>query len=116
MRDLRETNLICAKREFEEETGLTKYDYEIKENIDCIDELFLGTNNIRYKHIYYIAEAKDHIDDYKFIIDKSKLHQVSEISYIKWFLFTDALNKIRNYNVEKKNALERLHNILIKTT
>ena len=37
--------------------------------------LLLGTNNIRYKHIYYVAEAKDTISD-KIEIDQNNINQV----------------------------------------
>ena len=96
-RNLKETNLECAIREFEEETG--------------ISELFSGSNNIRYKHIYYVAIANENINNI-FKIDKSNFNQVSEISNIKWHSYKECMNIIRTYNIEKKNVLEKLHKIL----
>ena len=46
-RNLKETNLDCANREFQEETGLTKEDYIILNQFEPVEEIFLGTNNIR---------------------------------------------------------------------
>ena len=57
-RNLRETDYDCAIREFEEESSLNKEEYEILRNIRPVEEIFYGSNNIRYKHIYYIAESK----------------------------------------------------------
>ncbi len=111
-RNLKENNLDCAIREFEEETGINKNEYIILFQIDPIEETFSGTNNIRYKHIYYIAKLISHSRELK--IDKNNFNQVTEISNIKWFNFIDSLKSIRNYNIEKKNALEKLHNLLIK--
>ena len=110
-RNLKEKNIDCAIREFEEETGINKHEYNLLYQIDPIEELFSGTNNIRYKHIYYVAMAKDNIDNY-FKIDKHNFNQVSEISNIKWHSFEECLASIRNYNIEKKNVLQKLHKIL----
>ena len=112
-RNLRENNLNCAIREFEEETGIKKNQYNILFQIDPIEELFSGSNNIRYKHIYYIAKSTSLLDNITLKLDKFNFNQISEISNIKWFSFVDSLKIIRNYNIEKKNALEKLHKILV---
>ena len=112
-RNLKENNLKCAKREFEEETGINNNEYNIIYQIDPLEELFSGSNNIRYKHIYYVAMAKDNIK-VDFTIDKNNFNQVSEIRSIKWHTFVESINIIRKYNMEKRNVLEKLHNILIK--
>ena len=110
-RNLKESNLHCAIREFEEETGIKKTQYNLIYQIDPIDELFSGSNNIRYKHIYYVANAKNNINNLE--IDKNNFSQVSEISNINWFTFDECMNIIRNYSIEKKNVLEKLHKILL---
>ena len=111
-RNLRESDIKCAVREFEEETGINRDEYELIPSIIPIEELFLGSNNIRYKHIYYIARAKENIKNV--FIDKNNINQVSEISNIKWFSFINGLRNIRNYNIEKKNVLEKVNSILSK--
>ena len=110
-RNLRESDIDCAKREFEEESGYTSKDYKIYMDIEPIIELFSGTNNIRYKHKYYIAESKN---DVKLTVNKNNFNQVSEISSVKWFCFEEAINIIRDYNIEKKEALTRINEILTK--
>ena len=112
-RNLKENNLDCGIREFEEETGFKSDEYNIIYQIDPLEELFSGSNNIRYKHIYYIAMAKDNINN-DFTIDTNNFNQVSEIRSIKWHTFVESMNIIRKYNMEKRNVLEKLHNILIK--
>ena len=57
--------------------------------------------------------AKDNIK-VDFTIDKNNFNQVSEIRSIKWHTFVESINIIRKYNMEKRNVLEKLHNILIK--
>lgn len=108
-RNLRETNLECAIREFEEETCINKSNY-ILTKLPPINEVFLGTNNIRYKHIYYIAEAKKDILP---IIDLDNEVQMSEISNIKWFDYDEAITKIRDYNLEKKKILTKINTNLV---
>ena len=101
-RNVRESDRDCALREFMEETGLKKHDYHVRDELGVFNELFSGTNNIRYKHIYYIAEANPEFCADKFEIDVNNFSQVSEISNINWWNFTEALKKIRSYNNEKK--------------
>jgi 8-oxo-dGTP pyrophosphatase MutT (NUDIX family) len=110
-RNLKETNRECAIREFEEETGIVHDEYTMIYQIEPLEELFSGSNNIRYKHIYYVAIAKDNINN-NFTIDKYNFNQVSEISNIKWYSYKECMNIIRNYNIEKKNVLEKLHKTL----
>ena len=109
-RNLHETDYHCAVREFEEESGLTKKQYNVNFNIKPLDEVFLGSNNIRYRHIYYIAEYTDQTKSLE--VDKSNFTQVSEVSNIKWFPYEEALERIRPYNEEKKKVLIEANNIL----
>ena len=51
-RNLRESDYDCALREFQEETGFERNEYEILRNIRPVEEIFYGSNNIRYKHVY----------------------------------------------------------------
>jgi 8-oxo-dGTP pyrophosphatase MutT (NUDIX family) len=106
-RNLKEKNIECAKREFEEETSLTQDFYNIL-NITPLEETYLATNNIKYKHIYYISQINDNNINLK--IDKNNSVQQMEVSDIKWLNFDEAMNTIRSYNIEKKNILFNLHN------
>ena len=110
-RNYHENDINCAIREFEEETGIQNSDYVIDNSIKRVEETFLGTNNIRYKHIYYIAYSKDILE---FEINKNNFNQVTEIGDIKWFNYDEALNNIRDYNIEKKNILTKINTILLE--
>ena len=111
-RNLYESDLNCAIREFEEETGIEKHKYVLL-NMPHVSETFFGTNNIRYKHIYYMAELVD--DDITLIIDETNIYQVTEISKIEWFCYDDAINIIRPYNIEKQDVLRRVNSSLSNT-
>ena len=103
-RNNREKNIECAKREFEEETNIK--DYNII-NMTPSEEIYLASNNLKYKHIYYISQIKNNNIIPK--IDSENILQKIEIGDLKWFSFNDALSTIRDYNIEKKNLLLNLH-------
>jgi len=105
-RNIKEKNIECAKREFGEETSLNEDMYNIL-NVSPLEESYMASNNLKYKHIYYIAQIKN--NNTELIIDKNNKLQNIEISDIKWLNYSDSLNIIREYNVEKKNILLNLH-------
>ena len=107
-----ENDLDCAKREFEEETGISKKDYKINFQIYPLVEEYLGSNNVRYRHTYYTAEYLG--DDIDFKIDPKSQLQVNEISAIDWFYKNMSVMKIRHYHKEKKLLIEKLDRILKK--
>ena len=97
-RNIKETDYDCATREFEEETGFEKKRiYGFKEH-KPVEEIFYGSNDIRYKHIYYIAQS---LSERKLKVDPENKHQVTEIGGIEWFNLNEGLDKIRPYNKEK---------------
>ena len=64
-------------------------------------EIFTGTDNILYKHIYYIAgsdenELSINFDNY-------------EVSNIGWFTIDQVLNLLRPYNKSKINVINQLY-------
>ena len=108
-RNLKETDIECAKREFSEETGLKDEDYIVNSNFGRIEETFSGTNKIRYKHIYYLGKWNS---TKKIHIDKDNFSQISEIGNIQWFDYETAFKKIREYNKEKRQVLTTIDNEL----
>lgn len=98
-----EENLSCACREFEEETGYTKNDYLIMNKIEPIEERLVGTNGVKYKHIYYLSLNNS---DKKIPPDN---YDTFEIGDIKWFTYDEAMNHIRPYHREKKNILTKVY-------
>ena len=99
-RRMREKDVDCAVREFSEETGFAADDIKL---VSCppLEEIFHGTNNILYKHVYYIAYLqKNH--DKQMIVDQNNIHQVREVRKIQWFSFEIAYDLIRSHNQERK--------------
>jgi len=105
-RNLREKNIECAKREFEEETGILENYYSILNTIP-VEETYMAINNMKYKHIYYIGQI--HNNNTVLILDKENLNQNIEIGNIKWMKFNEAFSIIREYNINKKIILMNTH-------
>ena len=102
-RNAGETNRNCAIREFEEETGITSDDYSLFMNVMPISEVYIGENDIKYKHVYYFAQINQDI-----IIKISSLNneQLSEVSDIQWLTKNECINHIRSYNKTKFKIID----------
>ena len=108
-RNVNELDIEVANREFQEETNLSSNDYIILNSISPIRERFLGTNKLKYDHIYYIAICYKNIEP---IIDQSNINQIIEIKNIKWFNKINAIKNIRKYETEKKKIIHIGFNIV----
>ena len=103
-RNYLENDIKCALREFEEETGITKDNIQIINNLIPYEESFIGSNYKSYKHCYYIANLINNISTTSF--------QKSEVSKIEWKTCHDCIRAIRNYNIERKDVLLKLNKML----
>lgn len=105
-RSCKEKEVDCARREFEEESGYTRDDYILLDNVSPIAEIFYGTDGILYKHIYYVAVLKNN-KKLPTILPTNK-----EIGDIGWFTRDTALALIRPYHVQKKHVLSQVLNFV----
>ena len=111
-RNMKETNIMCAEREFYEETGYDKSTYEFIKDYPIIKEEFLGTNGVKYRHIYYLVKMKNNVRPPK--VDVTNMLQTGEIQNLGWFTLNECLSLIRPYDTEKKNVIIKVHNDIIK--
>tara|TARA_B100001105_G_C22334638_1_gene418473 strand:- start:99 stop:983 length:885 start_codon:yes stop_codon:yes gene_type:complete len=102
-----ETDLECSEREFQEETNYIKQDYELYDDILPFTEQHVGSNNITYRTIYYLAQSsKNKVPS----IDKNNKLQCREISSIGFYNYDTIVNKLfRDYDIEKKKNIKNIH-------
>ena len=58
-RETYESDIVCAMREFEEETFYKESDYFILDETNIIKENLVGTNGVSYRHNYFLALIYD---------------------------------------------------------
>lgn len=110
-RCMKESNISCAEREFCEETGYSRDDYQFLSNYPTIYEEFLGTNGIRYRHIYYVVKMNDSINPPS--VDSTSLIQTGEVRNVGWFTHEECQAILRPYDIEKKKVLTRVYRDII---
>jgi ADP-ribose pyrophosphatase YjhB (NUDIX family) len=101
-RKLAERDMKCAIRECCEETSLDFSEINILDRIYPLSEQFKGTNNIDYKHTYYlsIVETNRNLS----ILTTPEQH--IEIDTVGWFKYDRVMNLIRPYHKEKKKLVD----------
>jgi 8-oxo-dGTP pyrophosphatase MutT (NUDIX family) len=109
-RKLKESDIDCAVREFCEETRLSDTDIEIMKDITPFEEIFFGTNNVLYKHTYYIAKIKN--NDISLSVDQSCLEQIREVRALNWFTYDNVVKHIKLYNIERHLIIQKTHTII----
>lgn len=105
----KESDIQCAIREFCEETDIHRSIIRLLKNIGPVEEVFTGSNNVIYKHIYYIAELKTNIE---VSVNPDNIHQKAEIGDIRWFSKEDTIEKLEAKNKERIVIFTRVANYL----
>lgn len=112
-KNLHENNLQCAFREFCEETALHPQCIQLC-NFKPLEEVFTGSNKVRYRHQYYLAYYdQSMMRD----IPEQWVHKkidTREIKDIRWVTLKEGLSMIRERNVERKELFQRAHNMILK--
>lgn len=110
-RKLKERDYDCAVREFCEETRLKSDDIEVMSDIVPFEEIFFGTNDILYKHTYYIAKMK--CVDKNVCLDYNCIEQMREVRALRWFTYEETVNHIKKHNIERHKIIENVNNIIV---
>lgn len=111
-RNYQETDMKCAFREFNEETGYESEKLDLISNISPFEEIFMGSNYKIYKHKYYLGyfRKNEYMDDDISI----GMFQKSEVSDMRWGSYEEAIELIRPYNIEKINMLDNINKTLLE--
>lgn len=107
-RNVYEKNINCAIREFCEETSISQENLHILERVNYLEEEYVGTNQVKYKHIYYLGFSQNQLG-----LNINNENQLYEIGDIKWFSIPEAIEKIRDYNQEKIQMIYQLYFFII---
>jgi 8-oxo-dGTP pyrophosphatase MutT (NUDIX family) len=114
-RRLREEDIDCAVREFNEETGISKGQIILDEKRKKYEEVFFGTNHVLYRHVYFIAHmptyGKKSLD-----LDMTNLNQIREVRAVEWLSYEDILSRIRPHNEERRKMFIKVHTMLNNVT
>ncbi|NDB81589.1 MAG: NUDIX domain-containing protein [Alphaproteobacteria bacterium] len=108
-RDPNESDMACAFRELQEETGIMENDILKLGNIAPLVEQFYGSNNIHYRHTYYLGQ---YVGKQDILFDETNLQMTREISSLAWKTIDEAIMLIRPENIEKRNMVIQLNHIL----
>ena len=87
-----------------EESGYTDSDFKIIDNIEPIIEEFYGTNGIKYRHVYYVAELISNKIP-KNNVTESQTDEIGEITFMN---LSTATQTVRPYHKEKIKLLTSL--------
>ena len=109
-RNQKEKDLDCSLREFEEETGISKNELTIVENVLPFEEIFIGSNHKSYKHKYFLAYMENYHTNNK--SNYLNNFQVTEVSKLEWKTLDKCLESIRPYNLEKKDLIININKVL----
>jgi len=104
-RNFQEKDLDCALREFEEETGISKNNIVIIDNLLPFEEMYIGSNYKSYKHKYFLAfmnKSEELLQNF----------QKTEVSKLDWKNVEQCLESIRPYNLEKKQLILNINKVL----
>jgi len=112
-KEFNETEIDCALREFEEETGIPKQSIQLIDNVSGFDENYVGTNYVAYKHRYFLARMDCDVNSDTDTKNNNKStsltnFQQTEVSRLEWKTLDQCMQDIRPYHLEKKQLLKNI--------
>jgi len=108
-RSPRESDMDCAIREFGEETNISRDSYVICNNL-LLSETFIGTNNVPYRHDYFVALLRN--PDSINLEQAMTLMQKKEVSAIEWKTIDECKRITRPHYIQRPELLESFKRIV----
>lgn len=103
-KNINETSISCAIRECCEETSLVSTELSIMTGVNALVEDMLGTNNVNYKHVYYLSI----IDELRNLSVHTDIYHFTEIDTVGWFKKNNSMNLIRPYHTQKLYIIDEI--------
>ena len=104
-----ESDLECAVREFEEETNIEESAYIIHDSL-VLSETFKGTNNVEYRHTYFVATLKSSsLINIKQSLTSTQRREISEVA---WKSISECKVMTRPHYTERIKVFEGLERII----
>ena len=100
-----ESDLECAIREFNEETNISEEAYVVVPDLS-FTEIFKGTNDVLYKHVYFVALLKD--STLINLNQKLTSTQRKEVSSVAWKTLKECKDLTRPHYSERKEIINEL--------
>lgn len=114
-RRIGEDDFSCAKREFQEESGLSVAELHFQEPCKSYEEVYLSMNKIRYRNIFYLAKHIVNDDNAEQILyDENNIHQVKEVRDVKWMTSEEVFTKIKDRYSEKLEIFRMIDDTIRK--
>jgi len=114
-RKIGEDDFTCAKREFNEESGLSLRKLQFPEPYKCYEEVYLSMNKIRYRNIFYIARHIDKCENNsESLFNENNLNQIKEVRDVRWMGYDDVYDKINHRHDEKIETFKMIDETIRK--
>lgn len=115
-RNINEPDMNCACREFSEETGISESDIELVQDMEPFEETFWGSNNVRYRHTYfvarYIGNDTSMASNQAVETTLSNPVQMREIRALGWFDANGVMSRLRTHYTERRALFRQVHALL----
>jgi 8-oxo-dGTP pyrophosphatase MutT (NUDIX family) len=108
-RNIYENEEACALREFSEETGVNAAALHVFPH--TIEDSFVGSNNVRYAHKYYMAKIVQGGQSASCDMPICSAQQAREVSSVRWMTLKDAMPRLTG---NRAKIMERAHRYVVQ--
>jgi len=113
-RKLGEKDFQCAIREFSEESGIKSRELIFGDTSKYFEEVYLSTNKLRYRTVYFIAKHYSNMYQNKPLFDTNDIHQAKEVRDVKWLSHTEVHEKLKTRSSEKHEMFKLVNDYISK--